>query len=75
MFICKFLGTCSVLESPSNGGISYNKEKVGGRYPVNTEASFSCNSGYNRNGHSSRTCQSDGNWDQQTPSCNQGNEI
>ena len=75
VFIFKFLGTCSVLQSPLNGDISYNKDKVGGRYPVNTKASFSCNSGYNRNGHSSRICQSAGNWNHQTPTCNPGNEI
>ena len=68
-----FVGTCSVLQSPSNGRVSYNKNIVGGRYPVNTVASFTCNRGYNRNGHNSRTCESSGNWNRQTPTCNRGN--
>ena len=67
-----FVGTCSAL-SLSNGKVSYDRDPLGGRYPVNTKASFSCNGGYNRDGDESRTCQSSGNWNQNTPTCNEGN--
>ena len=51
--------TCESL-SLSNGNINYDNDEVDGGYPVDTEASFSCNSGYQRSGSSSATCQTSG---------------
>ena len=67
-----FVVTCASL-SLSNGGVSYNKSPVNGRYPVDTRASFSCTRGYSLSGSSSRTCQTSGNWNQGIPTCNQSN--
>ena len=39
-------------------------------YPINTEVSFTCDYGYFLNGSDSSTCQSTGDWDPQTPTCN-----
>ena len=68
-----FAVTCPSL-SLSNGGISYNKSPVNGRYPVDTVASLSCHHGYLLSGSSSRTCQTSGYWNQQTVACNQSNQ-
>ena len=59
--------------SISNGRVMYDRARVSvnGGWPVDTVASFSCNSGYSRSGSSSRTCQTSGNWNQQNPTCNQ----
>ena len=66
--------TC-VGVSLSNGAVNYNSSHVSvARYPVNTVATFSCNRGYSRSGAGSRTCQTSGEWNQHTPTCNQGNE-
>ena len=65
------LVTCPVLHL-SNGGISYNKSPLNnGGYPIGTVASFSCNYGYSQTQSNSRTCQTSGMWNQQTPTCNQ----
>ena len=66
--------TCSALRL-SNGRVSYNKSPVGGSYPLDTMASFSCNGGYSRSGSSSRTCQTSGSWSSQTPRCNKSNAM
>ena len=41
---------------------------MNGGYPVNTVASFSCNSGY-QNGANSATCEASGNWNEEIPTC------
>ena len=71
--VCKitFVVTCTSL-TLSNGAVSYSNHSVGGgRYPVDTVATFSCNRGYSQSESSSRTCQTSGNWNQATPTCNQ----
>ena len=67
-----FAVTCESLNL-ANGGISYSELPVNGRYPVDTVASYSCHHGYSLTGLSSRICQTSGNWNNQNPSCNQGN--
>ena len=69
-----FLGTCSPL-GLSNGQVNYNTSAVNGGYPVDTRASFTCNSGYTRSGSSSRICQNLGGWNQQSPTCNKGSHF
>ena len=48
---------------------------MGGKYPVGTVASFSCNDGFRRVGSSLRKCQTSGNWNQQTPTCSQSKKY
>ena len=58
-----------------NGQVSYSESPMtGGRYPVNTMATFMCNHGYILDGSQTRTCQPSLEWSQQTPICNRGNE-
>ena len=61
--------TCETL-SIENGKVSYNENSVDGGYPMDTVASFSCNSGYHRVGAGSSTCQSPGRWNNAIPRCN-----
>ena len=70
-----FLVTCPTLSSPSHGGVSYSESPVGGRYPFATVATFSCNSGYNRQGSSTRTCGTSKTWTSQSPTCKRGNRY
>ena len=65
--------TCAALSQPANGQVAYSNATVDGGYPVDTVATFSCNSRYSRSGSSSRTCQTSGNWNQETPTCNLSN--
>ena len=66
--------TCAAL-SLVNGQITYNKPAVSnGKYPVDTTISFTCNYGYRRSGSTSGTCQTSGTWNQQPPTCTQGNQ-
>ena len=51
-----FLVSCSPLSLP-DGLVNYTKSLENGRYPVDTVASFACNSGYYENGTILRTCQ------------------
>ena len=69
-----FAGTCSAL-SLSNGQVSYNTSTVNGGYPVDTKASFTCNSGHSGSGSGFTICQNSGDWDQQTPGCNQSKYL
>ena len=63
--------TCDPLQNLENGDINYNESLLtNGEYPVDTLASFMCNRGYDLSGSDSGTCQTSGDWDQQTPTCN-----
>ena len=61
--------------SLGNGGVTYNKLKGDdGKYPRNTVATLTCNSGFiKKSGSSSRTCQLSGNWNGTTTSCKRSN--
>ena len=66
--------TCASV-SLNNGGVSYNKPSVNnGNYPFNTQASFTCNSGYRLEGSSSSTCQGQGSWNKGVPTCIKSND-
>ena len=63
------------MQLPENGDISYNESLLRNEgYPIDTLASFVCHYGYTLNGSDSSTCEDSGNWNQQTPTCEQGNE-
>ena len=44
-------------------------------YVVNSVADFTCNHGYRIEGSNTTTCQQSGMWDQETPTCIQGELI
>ena len=59
-----------------NGRVNYNTAIVINEgYKVDTVATFSCNREYSLAGVSSRTCQTSGSWNEQSPTCNQSNKI
>ena len=60
---------CTDLMDLVNGGIVYDMETKDNR-PVNTVATYTCNTGYTLNGSSTtRTCGSDGVWSGSDPTC------
>ena len=64
------------MSPPANGQISYNEPSLSNEeYPVDAKAFFTCNHGYSLSGSESRTCDTSGNWNQETPICNQSNEF
>ena len=68
--------TCSDLGSWAdfpNGRITFNASLVGGRYPVYTVATYTCNSGYSRVGGRTSTCGLNGYWQGNPPVCNRSN--
>ena len=70
-----FVGTCKgLLFSP--GHVEYSNKSVTGTdsfpfsyYPVGTVASFSCSNYRDISENITRTCQSSGIWDQESPEC------
>ena len=65
---------CPGLSWPSNGKVTYNKGRVI-HFPVNTKATYTCNSGYKRtSGWRVRTCQANGKWNGYPGVCTKGNE-
>ncbi|XP_078583892.1 P-selectin-like [Branchiostoma floridae x Branchiostoma japonicum] len=54
---------CPALSNPTNGAVSYSSRNYG------DVASYTCNTGYNMAGSSTRTCQSSGSWSYSAPSC------
>ncbi len=60
--------TCSDLILLTNGDIVYTAGSTNSR-PVDTVATYTCNTGYTLNGGTTRTCESDGVWSGSTPTC------
>ncbi len=60
--------TCSDLSSPTYGDIDYGGGSTNSR-PVDTVATYTCNTGYTLIGGSTRTCGSDGVWSGFPPFC------
>ncbi len=61
-------GICSDLPSLTNGMISYRDGSSDIR-PVNSVATYTCDTGYTLNGNTIKTCGSDGVWSGSTPVC------
>ena len=58
---------CPTLPNPQNGRVSQRGNKPGDR------ASYTCNSGYELVGQSSRICQNNGQWSGDAPICESKN--
>ena len=57
---------CGTPSELDNGAVTFTSTTF------QSQATFTCDSGYSLEGSSSRTCQSDGTWSGQTPVCNRG---
>ena len=55
---------CGTLTDPDNGQVDHTAGTTFGQ-----TATYSCNTGYNLVGDSSRTCHSKGNWSGSAPTC------
>ena len=55
---------CGTLTNPANGKVSYT-----GRTTFGQTATYSCNTGYNLVGSSTRTCQATRAWSGSAPTC------
>ena len=62
-FLLLFLLDCGVPASPADGNVHSPSTTYG------SEASYSCNTGYNMNGAATRTCQAGGTWNGSVPTC------
>ena len=55
---------CGSLTDPGNGSVTLTVGTTSGQ-----TATYSCNTGYNLVGDSTRTCQATGNWSGSAPTC------
>jgi len=55
---------CSSLTDPSNGQVNHTAGTTFGE-----NATYSCDTGYNLVGDSTRVCQATGNWSGSAPTC------
>ena len=55
---------CDTLSDPANGQVNQTAGT-----PFGQTATYSCNTGYNLVGNSTRTCQASGNWSGSAPTC------
>ena len=63
------------MSPPSNGGLTYDNDPIGGRYSNGTVISFTCNPGFYRfYGSDHLTCVSTGQWSGTQRRCKRGNE-
>ncbi len=60
--------TCSDLSVPTNGMIAYDTGSMDAR-PVNTVATYTCNTGYMLTGDMTRNCGAGGMWSGTDPTC------
>ena len=64
LFLLSTVVDCGTLTNPANGLVSYS-----GRTTFRQIANYSCNTGYNLVGGSTRTCQATGRWSGSAPTC------
>ena len=55
---------CGNLNDPDNGSVTHTSGTKFGQ-----TATYTCNTGYNPVGNSTRTCQATGNWSGSAPTC------
>ena len=58
------IGECGVLPSPTNGQVSHPNGRT-----IGQTATYTCNTGYNLEGDSTRMCQATGMWSRSEPTC------
>ena len=64
---------CPLVNPIPHGGMNADRSPVpgtGGRYPVDTVITYTCDNGYLLRGEDKRTCLRSGEWDHPEPSCN-----
>ena len=64
MYFLIFTVDCGSLTDPANGQVTHTAGTSLGQ-----TATYSCNTGYNPVGDSTRTCQATGNWSGSAPTC------
>ena len=64
VFLLSTVVDCGTLSNPANGQVSHTAGTTYGE-----TATYSCNTGYNRVGDSTRTCQAAGTWSGSEPTC------
>ena len=62
--IVSFISECPALSSPDHGQVT-----PGGSVPYPDTVNYTCNSGFNIIGETTRNCQSDGSWSGTDPTC------
>ena len=72
MYYCYTEVTCSDLDAPENGQVSYSSSN-GGPYDLGVVATYSCDDGFSlENGDEMRTCEQEGEsgvWSGMEPKC------
>ena len=69
VFVPTSIVRCIGLTNPTNGQVVVSGITTG------STATYSCNSGYQPIGDSSRTCQNSGQWNSTAPTCVQPNPV
>ena len=64
IFLILAVVDCGNLTDPDNGQVNHTSGTTFGQ-----TATYTCNTGYNLVGNSTRTCQDAGNWSQSAPTC------
>ena len=64
VFLLSTAVDCGTLTNPANGQVNQTAGTTFGR-----TATYSCNTGYNLVGVSTRTCQATGSWSGSAPTC------
>ena len=67
--------TCSPFGSILHGSVNYDTDPEDDWYPLNTRATFTCDSGFTQCGDPSATCQTSGRWSELTPPTCRGNNF
>ena len=64
VFLILTVVDCGSLTDPANGSVTHTSGTTFGQ-----TATYSCNTGYNLTGDSTRTCQATGQWSGSAPTC------
>ena len=64
VFLLLTVVDCGSLTDPANGSVNHTAGTI-----FRQNATYSCNTGYNLVGDSTRTCQATGNWSGSAPTC------
>ena len=64
IFLILIVVDCGSLTAPANGSVTHTSGTTFGQ-----TATYTCNTGYNLVGDSTRTCQATGEWSGSAPTC------